>query len=131
MQLSQETLSKIDYSKNRFLIDWFSFSSRIDSFESFRKLLGLDHVNWEFRSYSANGYTNTYYFEGVMYIYFLLLNGDFACPHKFTPRERPFFNLRVLRFAPALAILISFCFWFLLCRTFHRILISNGTKRHR
>ena len=65
MQLSQDTLSKIDYSKNRFLIDWFSFSSRIDSFDSFCKLLGLDHVNWEFRSYSANGYTNTYYFEGI------------------------------------------------------------------
>ena len=65
MQLSQETLSKIDYSKNRFLIDWFSFSSRIDSFESFRELLGLEDVNWELRSYSVNGYTNTYYFEGI------------------------------------------------------------------
>lgn len=65
MQLSQETLSKINYSENRFLIDWFSFSSRIDSFESFRKLLGLDHVNWIQRSYSVQGYTNTYYFEGI------------------------------------------------------------------
>ena len=62
--LSREYLSKIDYTKNRIIIDWFSFSSRIDSFETFAGLLGMPDVAWECRS-GVNGYQYRYYFGGI------------------------------------------------------------------
>lgn len=64
MQLSREYLSKIDYSKNRILIDWFSFSSRIDSFKSFTDLLGMADCSWECLP-GVNGYQERYYFNGI------------------------------------------------------------------
>ena len=64
MQLSREYLSKIDYSKNRIIIDWFSFSSRIDSFKSFTELLGMSDVHWECLP-GVCGYQERYYFEGI------------------------------------------------------------------
>lgn len=64
MKFSNEYLSKIDYSKNRILIDWFSFSSRIDSFESFCDLLGMSDVHWECLP-GVCGYMDRYYFNGI------------------------------------------------------------------
>lgn len=64
MKMSKEYLSKIDYSKNRILIDWFSFSSRIDSFETFSSLLGMTDVHWECLS-GVCGYSERYYFNGI------------------------------------------------------------------
>lgn len=62
--MSKEMLSKIDYKQNRLLIDWFSFSSRIDNFESFVDLLGMSSCNWEVKS-GVCGYQYRYYFEGI------------------------------------------------------------------
>lgn len=62
--MSKEMLSSINYSENRFLIDWFAFSSRIDSFESMAELLGMSHCDWQV-GISRYGYTGRYYFEGV------------------------------------------------------------------
>lgn len=64
MQFSREYLSRIDYTKNRIIIDWFSFSSRIDSFDSFKLLLGMDDVKWECLP-GVNGYKERYYFNGI------------------------------------------------------------------
>ena len=64
MQMSKEMLSSINYSENRFLIDWFSFSSRIDSFETMAALLGMSDCNWELMK-GVQGYTYRYYFEGI------------------------------------------------------------------
>ena len=64
MQMSKEMLSSINYSENRFLIDWFSFSSRIDSFESMAELLGMSDCNWEIMR-GVQGYVCRYYFEGI------------------------------------------------------------------
>lgn len=64
MQMSREMLSSINYSENRFLIDWFSFSSRIDSFETMAELLGMSDCNWEIMK-GVQGYTYRYYFEGI------------------------------------------------------------------
>lgn len=62
--LSREYLSKIDYSKNRLLIDWFSFSSRIDDFFSIVSLLGMSDCNFECLP-GVNGYSERYYFNGI------------------------------------------------------------------
>ena len=62
--MSKEMLSNINYSENRFLIDWFSFSSRIDSFESMAELLGMSDCNWEVLK-GVQGYSCRYYFEGI------------------------------------------------------------------
>ena len=62
--MSKEMLSNINYSENRFLIDWFSFSSRIDSFESMAELLGMSDCNWEIMK-GVQGYACRYYFEGI------------------------------------------------------------------
>ncbi len=62
--MSKEMLSNINYSENRFLIDWFSFSSRIDSFESMAELLGMSSCNWEVIN-GRQGYSSCYYFEGI------------------------------------------------------------------
>lgn len=64
MQMSKEMLSSINYSENRFLIDWFSFSSRIDSFETMAELLGMSSCNWEVLN-GVQGYSCRYYFEGI------------------------------------------------------------------
>lgn len=64
MQLSAEVLSKMDFTKNRIVFDWFSFSSRADSFDTFKTLLGMEHCSWQelpgVRSYSCR-----YYFDGI------------------------------------------------------------------
>ena len=67
MQLSVESLSKLDTSKNRILIDWFSFSSRIDSFETLASLIGMSSVNWQERC-GVRGYSSRFVFEGVTII---------------------------------------------------------------
>ena len=64
MQMSKEMLSSINYSENRFLIDWFSFSSRIDSFETMAELLGMSSCNWQIMR-GVQGYSCRYYFEGI------------------------------------------------------------------
>lgn len=64
MTLSNEYLSKMDYSQNRILIDWFSFSSRIDSFETFSALLGMPDCKWEILP-GVRGYLQRYYFHGI------------------------------------------------------------------
>ena len=63
--LSREYLSKIDYSKNRLLIDWFSFSSRVDNLDSFMCLLGMSDCHFEMLDHSVCGYAETYYFGGI------------------------------------------------------------------
>ena len=63
-QMSPAQLSKIDFSKNRVLIDWFSFSSRVDGFDSLADLLGMSHCSWEVLP-GVNGYSCRYYFEGI------------------------------------------------------------------
>lgn len=64
MQISREQLQKIDQSKNRILIDWFSFSSRIDSFDSMAALLGMSDCKWEVLP-GVNGYSERYYYQGI------------------------------------------------------------------
>ena len=62
--LSREYLSKIDFSKNRLLIDWFSFSSRVDDLESFMVLLGMQDCHFEVLP-GVCGYSERYYFSGI------------------------------------------------------------------
>ena len=62
--LSREYLSKIDYTKNRLSIDWFSFSSRIDDFDSICSLIGMTDCHFEVLP-GVNGYRERYYFNGV------------------------------------------------------------------
>lgn len=64
MQISVEQLKKIDQTKNRILIDWFSFSSRIDSFDSMASLLGMSDCKWEVLP-GVMGYKERYYYEGI------------------------------------------------------------------
>lgn len=62
--LSREYLSKIDYSKNRILIDWFSFSSRLDDLNSFLYLIGMQDCHFELLP-GVCGYSERYYFGGI------------------------------------------------------------------
>lgn len=64
MLMSPESIVKMDKSKNRFLIDWFSFSSRVDSFDTFASLLGLSSVKWKIDS-GVRGYSERYSFQGI------------------------------------------------------------------
>lgn len=64
MQLSREMLSKIDYTQNRFLIDWLDFSSRVDSFETMAELIGMSNVKWEIFK-GVSGYSCRYSFQGI------------------------------------------------------------------
>lgn len=65
MKLSKMDLEKIDFTKNRFLVDWFSFSSKVDSVESVMELLGMCDCRWEVNNCFLNGYTERYYFGGI------------------------------------------------------------------
>lgn len=49
---------------NCIIFDWFSMTSKIDSFETFSKFLGLDHVHWSLGT-GHNGYRQRYYFESI------------------------------------------------------------------
>lgn len=64
MQMSDQVLSNIDYEHNRILIDWFSFSSRIDSFDTMVRLIGMEHCTWEILP-GVRGYSCRYYFDGI------------------------------------------------------------------
>lgn len=50
--------------ENLILWDWFSLTSKIDSPETIKKLIGMEHVNWTL-SYGFNGYLHRYFYEGV------------------------------------------------------------------
>lgn len=50
--------------KNRMLIDWFSFTSKIDSFSSIIKLMGLENVKFT-ECNGAQGYKNRMSFDGI------------------------------------------------------------------
>lgn len=50
--------------ENKFLIDWFSFTSKIHSFESVILFLGLDNVTFQ-DIYGCQGYHNRKYFDGI------------------------------------------------------------------
>ena len=64
MQLSPDALLKLKDSDNRILFDWFSFSSRIDSFETLASLIGMSNVNWQCKC-GVRGYSQRYVFEGI------------------------------------------------------------------
>ena len=64
MQFSSVALAKLKDSDNRILFDWFSFSSRIDSFETLASLIGLSNVNWQLK-FGVRGYSQRYVFEGI------------------------------------------------------------------
>ena len=68
MQMTLEQLQKIDQTKNRILIDWFSFSSRIDTVDSMVNLLGMDKCAWEPRLTGNGiraGYSSGVYSNGI------------------------------------------------------------------
>ena len=50
--------------ENIILFDWLSFSSKIDSPESIKKLLGLEHCPWILTA-GAQGYKSRWYFECI------------------------------------------------------------------
>ena len=55
--------SKID-TQNKFLIDWFSFTSKIHNIESIIRFLGLEELKFE-EIYGCQGYKNRHYFDGI------------------------------------------------------------------
>lgn len=51
---------------NKFLIDWFSFTSKIDSDNSILEVLGLSHFKDAFQlMYGFHGYKTRLYFDGI------------------------------------------------------------------
>lgn len=51
---------------NKFLIDWFSFTSKVDSDNSILEVLGLSHFKDAFQvTYGFHGYKTRLYFDGI------------------------------------------------------------------
>lgn len=50
--------------ENSILFDWFSLTSKIDSVDSFKIMLGLDHVNWMLDK-GMHGYRQRVIFENI------------------------------------------------------------------
>lgn len=64
--LHKENKHKLPDTNNKFLVDWLSFTSKIDSDLSIFDVLGLTHIKDYFqRIYGFQGYRQRFYFEGI------------------------------------------------------------------
>lgn len=58
--------NSVNTQENIILIDWFSFTSKIDSVDTIKKLLGLDDPAIVFQELGGmHGYKDRFYFEGI------------------------------------------------------------------
>lgn len=57
-------VEKILNTSNKFLIDWFSFTSKVDSASSIVDLLGLSKIKFQ-TIYGCQGYKQRLYFDGI------------------------------------------------------------------
>lgn len=64
--LYKESKQKLPNTDNKFLVDWLSFTSKIDSDLSIFEVLGLTHIKNYFQPiYGFQGYTRRVYFDGI------------------------------------------------------------------
>ena len=64
------TIPKTDLPKeNLILFDWLTFSSRCDSLETIKQLIGLQDVPWQKMDKGRNGYRQRYFFENISILY--------------------------------------------------------------
>ena len=56
-------------SVNQILVDWLTFSSKVDSIESIQELLGLTGVTWQQMERGRNGYRQRLMFENISILY--------------------------------------------------------------
>lgn len=61
--MEKNSIENID-KKNKFLIDWFSFTSKIHSFDTIVDFLGLQDIKFQ-DTYGCQGYINRKYFDGI------------------------------------------------------------------
>lgn len=55
--------------ENQILVDWLTFSSKIDSVESAQRLLGLAGVTWQHMERGRNGYRQRVMFDNISILY--------------------------------------------------------------
>lgn len=54
---------------NVILVDWLTFSSKIDSVFTLQQLLGLEHVTWQDMERGRNGYRSRMMFDNISILY--------------------------------------------------------------
>lgn len=65
-KLFEEQKNNLPDTTNKILVDWLSFTSKIDSDFSFFEVLGLSHIKKYFQLiYGFQGYKQRFYFEGI------------------------------------------------------------------
>lgn len=55
--------------QNMILIDWLTFTSKCDSPESIKTMLGLDDVSWQVMEKGRNGYRQRWFFENISILF--------------------------------------------------------------
>ena len=64
-----EVMAEKPISVNQILVDWLTFSSKVDSIESIQELLGLTGVTWQQMERGRNGYRQRLMFENISILY--------------------------------------------------------------
>ena len=62
-------VEKSTVQENQILVDWLTFSSKIDSIESAQQLLGLTEVTWQHMERGRNGYRQRIMFDNISILY--------------------------------------------------------------
>lgn len=55
--------------ENQILVDWLTFSSKVDSIETAQQLLGLTEVSWQHMERGRNGYRQRIMFDNISILY--------------------------------------------------------------